>query len=360
VQTRKVVQPLLLGPCQIPLTLAGLDFEDVTARQLPSVTFTSRLLALARAPRGLGDPVPLPGLPLDQPSGPPPPRWTAGPVLRGHGDGVADVAIAADGRWLASAGLDGTVRLWGADGSAQRTLPGHPAGATGVAIAPDGTWLATSGDRTVATWEASGRVRAKLGGHTKAVWAVAISPDGGFIASAGIDGSVRIWASAGGAPTTLEGHTEAALTVAIAPDSTWLASGGADAALRLWRRTGQALSALPLDGPVWSVAIAPNGKWLVACASGAAWVWTSDGAVHRIFEPAHVVRSVAIAPSGPLVVGGCDDGAIRLWRMGRGPDAVLTGHDDVVQAVAIAPSGTWLASGGKDRTVRLWRLGAAV
>ncbi|MGH3707426.1 MAG: WD40 repeat domain-containing protein, partial [Pseudonocardiaceae bacterium] len=69
----------------------------------------------------------------------------------------------------------------------------------GVGFAPDGRTLATaSGDQTVRLWDLSTRDRprplgAPLTGHTGTVWAMAFAPDGRTLATGSADRTVRLW-----------------------------------------------------------------------------------------------------------------------------------------------------------------------
>jgi WD40 repeat protein len=81
-------------------------------------------------------------------------------------------------RWIASASLDETVRLWdSATGAARRTLEGHSDAVGTVAFSPDGRLVASaSWDKTVRLWDsATGAARCTLEGHSAAVCAVAFS-----------------------------------------------------------------------------------------------------------------------------------------------------------------------------------------
>jgi len=236
--------------------------------------------------------------------------------------------------------------------------------ANAVAIRGDGRFVAfASADKTVRLWDVEGQrdVRRCIG-HTASVWSVAFSPDGTRLLSGSKDATLRLWDVATGRELRkFEGHDDLVTSLAFSPDGKQALSGGFDGEVFLWDlKNSKYLARFALGDTVKYVnhiAFAPDGKRALVCADRSVYMIDAvSGKVLRTLQGhTHSVVSAVFSPDGRHILSCGDDRAMRLWDAASGKQIrVFAGHESGVKSVAFSPDGRHAVSGGSDATVRLW------
>ncbi|MGK7873783.1 MAG: toll/interleukin-1 receptor domain-containing protein [Xenococcaceae cyanobacterium] len=290
--------------------------------------------------------------------------------LSGHRRNVLGIDIRSDGRMIASASADDTIKLWQPDGTLLTTLEGHRGTVWGIDFSPNGEWLASSSaDYTIILWRRAPSGKSYLlykilKGHSGTVLDVAFSPDSQTIASASWDHTLKLWDLNGKVLATLSGHQQEVYDVDFSPNGQLLLSSSGDQTVKLWQRVDtperyavmQTLSGH--QGAVLEANVSPDGQ-LIATAGEDKTIklWSVDGTLQRTLT-GHIgaIRSVEFTQDSKTILSGSWDRTIKLWNTNGALLFTFRGHQDRVQDIELSPNNKMVVSASSDRTIKLWKV----
>lgn len=115
------------------------------------------------------------------------------------------------------------------------------------------------------------------------------------------------------------------------------------------------------DAPITSVAITPDGRFVVSSAFDnkcIVWDFYTGKTIRSFDRHTGSVHRVTIAPDGLTALSASYDKTIKVWKLDTGEILqTLEGHTDSVSNFAISPNADMIVSVSDDRTVRKWELG---
>lgn len=216
--------------------------------------------------------------------------------LQGHQAAVPHITFSPNRQYLATASLDGTIRLW--------------------AINPQTIYNTRLLPAQVLSWSAEQRSSAAIRG-------LHFSPDGQQVLAIATDSPlVKIWSVQSGEVVQQLASSAAVIQASYSPTGDWIATAHADGSLALWRAaTGELQIRLPQSRISTSLQFSADGKTLLTAA---------------------------------------EDGTVQLWRLQPTPTATLEpaatfSHGEPLRMVQFGPQGRSIATLGQSGTIKLWR-----
>ncbi len=317
-------------------------------------------------------------------------------TFSGHQWQIWSIALSPDGKILASASKDKTVKLWNVQsGKLIKTLKAHRDEVFSVAFSPDGNFiLSGSRDHTMKLWNVkTGKLKKTFGkpynkykvsakSRFEHVNSVAFSSDGNFLASGTTDANVKLWnKNSGKLIKTFKGHISAVRSVSFLKHKNQVISSAKT--IKLWDiNTGKTVKTFRGYAAYLSkAAVSKNGEYaLVSYSMNVAnpekdkpesysyisgkykiylvlWDLKSLTKIWKIESKQKGISSIVITPNLKNAVISAWDKTIKILDLKTGKEIrTINAHKDKVTTMKLSPDGKMILSGSKDKTVKLWDL----
>jgi WD40 repeat protein/serine/threonine protein kinase len=300
------------------------------------------------------------------------------------GAAVWGAAISPDGKSIASADIDGWIKVWNSEtGKEQFRFRAFPSQVKSAVYSSDGqriacgTWVGGKECAKVFDARTGAELAVMKGDLQRDINNLALSPDGRLLVTAGSKGpweelgigELVIWDSATGQElASLLGHTDIVHGLAFSPDGRMIASGGIerDRTVKLWdiETRREVMTLRGHSRRVNCVAFSSVGE-LIASGSGRwghqtsgeviIWDRVTGRALRTLRGHFDGIWGLAFSPDGSRLATAGQDMTVKVWDVATGHETLtLRGHTDLVTSVAFTGDGNRLVSTSQDRTVRVW------
>ncbi len=264
--------------------------------------------------------------------------------LVGHTGAVNQLAFSPNREQLATAGVDGTIRIWSLKTYTLQHL-----------------WQWQPTQSAPPTANAPGTA-------TPAITTIAFNHDGSQLAAIAANTPlIQIWSMVSGVQQfQLRGSGRTVTGLAFSPNGHWIATASANHTVQIWRASnGQLYRQVPVKANIRSMSFSPNSQSLMVASGSivALWQVSSKQPTQILRHPTPVVAA-GFSPSGHVVVTRGRDGRVRVWHTKTGrlryslPSQTQQLHPTLLQPVLFSPDGQLFVTPDQRHGIRLWRTGS--
>jgi WD40 repeat protein len=317
---------------------------------------------------------------------------------------INSVAWNPDGKRIASASEDKSIRIWDAGTGREFQkikLPENKSDAESLIWTPEGKYLLFCCDSTIQIWDTDNAMYFKHGvwplegRENERVHSLALSP-GGLIASGSSGGSIKIWSGSGLRYSVYQEftpHRHSGITaLAFSPDGKLLAYGTGGNSISIWNIKKEGKKKLSADHPsrsciigpgpdpvsVTSLAFSPDGKLLLSGhdsdehtitiydIKSAKKLCTLSGGknISSFRKRPPVIYGRFCRNLNKTIVGWSPDGkkflsagsdTIKIWDAEKKWELrTFSRHTGPIESAVWSPDGKFILSGAKDETIRIY------
>ena len=285
------------------------------------------------------------------------------------------------GNLVATAGEDGTIRMWsGLNGKGLEELVGHKAPVGLLAAGPNNLLVAAGDDKNVIAWDANPgwKLIATLGPPAEnvldlaksqfvsRVLSLAFSPDGKLLATGGGDpsrsGELILWNVETKAlvRNLVDAHSDTVFSIEFSRDGKFMVSGAADKFVKQFEvETGKLVRAYEghthhVLGVSWK---GDGSRIASAGADNAIKIWNVEtGEQHRTIQNyTKQVTAIHFIGASDNIISAGGDKTVKMHRANDGGNTRnFAGMPDFVYAVACTRDEAVVVAGGEDGVLRVW------
>jgi len=245
------------------------------------------------------------------------------------GKQITNLSFSPDSQLIASSDVEGTIRLWNLQGKLLKTLlhsevkkitenqsksfytESEYLQLSSVVFSPDNKIIATAGiDGWVKLWQSNGQLIKQFKAHDSSINSINFSPDSVFFATASSDNTVKLWTRDGNPLKIITGHTARINKVIFAPDGKSIFTASNEGTIRNWSLSSIPISRIPTNRAVKDIEFSPDGK-VIATVDENIQLWSLDGKPLATLDDG---KNISFSQNEGLLASTAN-GEIKIWKL---------------------------------------------